>query len=214
MPQTTLPCTTSLWNSLEVVKLVSSWLTPVAVVVVGLWVNRIAKRLEANQWANQKIIEKRLAIYDELAPSFNDLLCYFTYIGNWKEQSPPDVVALKRRLDRRVHVVAPLFSPHFINAYYNFINLCFETFTSFGADAKLRTSPEPRRQVFTSDWQESWDHIFSTEISEPGKVRDAYRSFMAVFSRELGVGLGTDIPAGQGPFNRPPRSATTDSFVT
>jgi hypothetical protein len=118
----------STWNSLEVAKLLVSALTPVAVVSLGLWVNRLSRRLEASQWANQAIVEWRMKIYDELASRLNDLLCYFTFVGNWKELTPPEIVNIKRVLDKRVYTVAPLFSDEFRNRYDALINSCFETY--------------------------------------------------------------------------------------
>jgi hypothetical protein len=41
-----------LWNSLEVVKLLTSALTPLTVFLLGIWVKRRLKRLEDIQWGN------------------------------------------------------------------------------------------------------------------------------------------------------------------
>ena len=108
------------WTSLEIVKLAVSLLTPMFILLFGIWVSRLAEQFKAALWANQKVIEKRIAVYDELAPLLNDLYCYFNFFGNWKELRPPDVVALKRTLDKRVHIYAPLFSAEFLRLYYVF----------------------------------------------------------------------------------------------
>ena len=63
------------WNWLEVAKLAAVLLMPVALAVFGVYIHRVTKRFEHLQWRSQKLIEKRLAIYDDLAPHFNDLLC-------------------------------------------------------------------------------------------------------------------------------------------
>jgi hypothetical protein len=84
------------WNSLEVAKLLAGLLTPTAITLLGIYVHRATKRFEHLQWRSQKLVERRLEIYDDLAPHFNDLLCYFTYVGAWKELDPPAVVAHKR----------------------------------------------------------------------------------------------------------------------
>ena len=73
----------SVWNSLECVKLAVSVLTPVMVLIVGLWVKGLAQKLEDMQWANRTLVEWRIKVYDEVAPKLNDLLCYFTFLGNW-----------------------------------------------------------------------------------------------------------------------------------
>ncbi|WP_077036777.1 hypothetical protein [Pelomonas sp. KK5] len=97
------------WSWLEVAKLVASLLIPLTLAGVGVFVHRVTRQFEHLQWRSQKLIEKRIAIYDDLAPLFNDLLCYFTYVGRWKEMSPPDVVALKRVVDKKIYMAAPLF---------------------------------------------------------------------------------------------------------
>ena len=102
------------WNSLEVAKLAASATTPLLVLYIGLLIQRAVRRIEAVQWANRKVVEKRLEIYDQIAPILNDLLCYFAYVGNWKELSPPQMVSAKRMLDKQVHLAAPLFSRGFL----------------------------------------------------------------------------------------------------
>lgn len=122
----------SLWNSLEIAKLIVSTLTPLIVLLFGLWISRSLKRLEHLQWTNQKITEKRIAVFEELAPLLNDLLCYFTFVGCWKDLTPIEAVKLKRKLDRIVHVHAPLFSKEFLNKYNDFINACYGTYSGWG----------------------------------------------------------------------------------
>ena len=58
----------SAWNSLEVTKLIVAALTPLAVVLLGIWVARATRRLEASQWVNQKLIEKRINLLEEILP--------------------------------------------------------------------------------------------------------------------------------------------------
>ncbi|HEY3309678.1 MAG TPA: hypothetical protein VGJ93_14590 [Desulfuromonadaceae bacterium] len=84
------------WTSLEVVKLISSSLTPLVIAGVGVYIHRLTKRFEHLQWRNQKLVEKRLNIYDDLAPLLNENLCYFTCVGSWKEKTPSEVIASKK----------------------------------------------------------------------------------------------------------------------
>src|SRR5258708_428295 len=128
----------SVWTSLEVAKLIVSALTPFLLIIIGLWINRHLKSLDYLQWTNQKVTEKRIAVFEELAPKLNDLLCYFTFIGCWKELNPPDVIGRKRDMDRIVHVNAPLFSREFVKNYDAFISSCYKTYTGWGRDAKLK----------------------------------------------------------------------------
>ncbi len=192
------------WNSLEIVKLVASLLTPIAVAVVGLWINRRLKKFEQLQWANQKVVEKRLVVFDQIAPLLNDLLCYFTYVGCWKDLTPPDVVKLKRGLDRIAYVNAPLFPRAFLDRYNAFIGLCYRPFAGWTQDAKLRTPTERRKEAAGTSWKAEWDSCFAelSECYDPKKVQGAYSELVSYLACELGVGIQLEsVPVGKIPFN-------------
>jgi len=189
------------WTSLEIAKLLVSAVTPLLIVFLGWYINRALKRLEHFQWQNQKLIEKRLSIFDDIAPHFNDLLCYFTYVGCWKDLKPIDVVHLKRALDKKIFLAAPLFSPSFFAACTNFMNLCYQTYTGWGRDARLRTKFETRKQ-FAANWDQDWDELFNDEPSDPNDIRKAYQEIMRCFSQEIGLGGSADhFPTGRVPAN-------------
>lgn len=190
------------WNLLEVAKLVGGLITPAVLAGLGVYIHRVTKRFEHLQWRTQKLIEKRLAVYDDLAPCFNDLLCYFTYVGCWKELDPPSVVALKRTMDKKIHLAAPLFSPDFFGACTNFQNLCFETYGGWGKDALLRTHFERRKQARPSDWKVEWNGCFSSVPSDPKTIRTAYVEVMQFFSSDIGVHQLATVPhSGRVPKN-------------
>jgi hypothetical protein len=157
------------WSSLEIVKLIVQGITPILILALGLYVNRALKKFEHFQWRNQKLIEKRLQIFDDLAPHLNDLLCYFTYVGCWKDLTPLQVIQLKRTPDKKIFLAAPLFSPKFLSACANFIGLCYETYTGWGRDAKLRTKTE-RRQQAMGNWESPWSDMFSNDPSDPNQI--------------------------------------------
>jgi len=177
------------WNSLEIAKLVVAGLTPLFVAIIGFWLNRRLKSLEQAQWSRQKVIERRIKAYDELVPSLNELFCFFCYVGSWKELSPPDVVRLKRRLDRTAHTSAPLFDQHFLQRYQALLDTCFATFGGWGDDAKLRTLPDRREEAAGAGWQADWRPCFAdrSEASEPSEVKKAYAELMAYLARAIGA---------------------------
>jgi hypothetical protein len=192
----------AVWTSLEVAKLIAQLLTPIAVAALSIYFTRIAKRFEHLQWRNQRLIEKRIGIYDDLAPDLNDLLCYFTFIGCWKDLSPPEVVKLKRSVDKKVYLAAPLFTPAFYKACMDFIGLCYGTFQGWGQDARLKTPQERRRQAAGSSWQSSWEDCFTQEVTDPKEIRAAYQKIMRVFSDEIGITTELGLqPVGKIPGN-------------
>jgi hypothetical protein len=181
--------TETIWNSLEIAKLLVAGLTPVLIAIVGLYLNRRLKRFEHMQWRNQKLIEKRLAIYDDLAPLLNDLLCYFTYVGNWKEIKPNEIVQLKRTIDKKFYVAAPLFSTVFFSETMTFINLCFKPYQGWGHNAKLMTAFERRKEAFGNSWDVSWEDLFTSDnqTTDPSKIKESYLKIMNVFSEDIGL---------------------------
>lgn len=183
------------WNWLEVVKLTAGVLTPAALAIFGIYINRVTKRFEQRQWRSQKLTEKRLAVYDELAPLLNDLLCYFTYVGCWRDLDPPAAVGLKRVIDKKIHLAAPLFSPDFFSACMTFQNLCFETYTGWGRDAALRTQVMRRQQSRASNWNTEWDAFFSQNPSDPTEIRLAYQRIMQAFAEDIGVNSSFVVPS-------------------
>lgn len=191
-----------LWNWLEVAKLLASLLIPIALAVFGVYVHRITKQFEHLQWRNQKLIEKRLSIYDDLAPLFNDLLCYFTYIGRWRDFDPPDVIALKRVVDKKIYLASPLFDQEFFSACMAFQEMCFETYTGWGRDALLRTAFHRRQEGRPNDWDTEWETCFSTKVVEPASVRAAYHRVMEAFASDIGVHATFVAPlSGEPPAN-------------
>src|SRR5262249_30891985 len=163
------------------VKLLVAALTPIIVAAVGYWLNQRLKSLEAVQWSQQKIVERRIRAYDDLAPGLNQLFCFFAYVGTWKETSPPEVVALKRSLDRCAHISAAAFDPRFLKLYNDLIDLCFIAFHRWGEDAKLRTMFYRRKEALGEHWQPGWEACFASgdDVVAPSKMKDAYVALMA-----------------------------------
>lgn len=176
-------------STVEFLKLIVSALTPISVVIIGLFINKRLKVFEHKQWKNQKLIEKRLEIYSDIAPLFNDLLCYFTYVGNWKESSPCDIIKLKRVIDRKINLATPLFSNEFLIECNKFIELCYIIRNGWGKDAKLRTAMEKRKEFFAGQWKEEWnDHFCPLEmLTDKARIKDSYSEIMKIFSKEIGL---------------------------
>jgi hypothetical protein len=184
------------WNSLEIAKLVVAALTPIAVAVLGWWISRRLKRLEHLQWASQKAIEKRLAVYSKLAPALNELFCYFDFIGDWKMKDPVAVLAVKRKADKLFHVNAALFSSRFQTGYKVFIDLCFVPgpLEEFHTSATLRADMNIRKEMFRkrgADWNPKWREYFAPaeKVTSREEIRAGYHAVMSSFASELGVGL-------------------------
>jgi len=190
------------WH-LEGTKIFVSLLTPGIVAYLTWKTTTFTKSLEDRYWTNKTIVEWRIKVYDDVAPLLNDLLCYFTFVGNWKTLTPLQVLELKRALDKKMHTVAPLFSPEFLTRYFDFINACFLPFQGWGVDAKIR-SPQERHKEFFFGWDDAWGELFADDgqCEQLKVVRDKYQLLMRDFATELGLGLDKKLPpAGMPPAN-------------
>jgi hypothetical protein len=182
-----------MWTSFEFAQLGVEALAPVLVVIVGLALNRSVKRLEQAQWGNQKIIEKRLALYDEIAPDLNKLYCFYMWVGYWKDVSPKDVVDTKRKLDTTVNIYRHLMSRDFYTAYEGFIDLLFLTYSGTGEDAKIRSAiigPLGDRSIHANYiWERQWDSSFAPpdQAAPPSEIDAQYHLTMEAFRDCLGV---------------------------
>ena len=204
----------SVWNSLEVVKVIVSVLTPLAVAILGFIVTRAAKQADARateaarqadaraaevaraaenaQWANRRAVERLIELHKEMAPLLNDLICFFRMIGQFREVDPPDAIARKRQLDRIFFANEHLFSMTFREKYQLLMRKCFAHWESPGQDAKLKASATRLRieRGQTAPWDESWDRLFeNTPDSRERRreQRDIYNEVMSAFAVELGL---------------------------
>lgn len=181
------------WNSYAIVSLVAAFLTPVLLFLLGLMVARAARRIENAQWANRKLIERRLELHKEMAPVLNDVYCFFTTRGHFREITPPDALEMKRQLDKLFHTNRNLFSPEFQKSYYDFMGLCFIEYSKLPEDAHLNAqSSWMREQRSHRGWEPEWDERFvemttaeSKETVEQQKRK--YETLMAAFADDLGV---------------------------
>ena len=189
------------WTPSESTKFLSQLLVPILLAILGFYLTRLVKRLELSQWRNQRLIDKRIAIYDSLASDLNDLLCYFTFVGIWKDLTPPEVVKMKRSVDKKIYLAAPLFSPRFLDACMAFMHLCYAPFQGWGLDAKMRTPAVRRKESAGHKWKKDWDECFSDDTSDPAEIRKAYQRIMQVFSDEIGIAPSKTFKLGRHPTN-------------
>lgn len=176
------------WSSLEIAKLAVGVLTPILLFVLAYMVNRAARTVEQAQWTSQKLTERRLDLYEKMAPKLNDLFAFFTLVGDFQDLTPPEAVGLKRELDRIFHANAPLFTPEFRDRYQDFLDVCYLTFTAARKPAQLRGSMAAQERERTT-WEPDWNEMFAPkdEQSEPLAIANAYDDMMDAFAASVGA---------------------------
>lgn len=178
------------WTSLEIARLAVGSLMPVAVVGVGFFLSRLSRRVEVVQWANQTVVTRRVELFMQVAPKLNQLLCFATFVGRWKEIRPEQAIALKRDIDEIMYSNRVLFTDELFAAYQAFMATLFDMYASTDADAPLRaqiaTALGDRRNL--AWWQDTINGCFSaTNPSTIGEVRAAYETLSQRFRADLCV---------------------------
>jgi hypothetical protein len=174
------------WNSLEAAKLFVGILTPVAIFVLGVWGARKAREWDHRQWLRRTHYERRLRFWDEMSPTLNDLLCFFTFVGTYRQLTPPRAIELKREVDRIFFSNAHLFPRPVSAAYADFIDACFQHYTGRAQDAKLRSSLK-RQQAERTTWDPNWDPMFvkrEADVTQPSDITAKYRHLVQLFTTD------------------------------
>ena len=132
----------------------------------------------------QTVVTRRLDIFANLAPGLNQLLCFATFVGGWKQIEPGQAIALKRQLDETMYANRVLFSDELFEAYRQFMVTLFAMYATVDADAHLRAPIESkwgnRRNL--SWWQEDqMAGLFSS--GNPAGIDEAQAAYDELTSR-------------------------------
>lgn len=174
-----------IWDSLKIVILIIAALGPLTLIFQAIRFRQIKKRLIDQHQTNVKLVEKRLEIYDRIGPKLNDILCFFSYTGNWKALSPVDIMSLKRELDKEINSTIPLFSDALGKRYNSFMQLCFVAHSGWEHKEKIKSLYELRQENNVA-WKAEWIPFFDTNnVLEGIKIKESYDELMACFRKEL-----------------------------
>lgn len=178
------------WTGYEFATLAVTALTPITVAGLGFFVARTGRRLERVQWANQTVVTRRLEIFGEVAPKLNQLLCFATFVGRWKEIKPGEAIRLKREIDEIMYASRVLFSDQLFSAYQEFMAALFAMYATTDADAHLRAPVASkwgdRRNM--AWWTDSMAGLFSTgQAGDMNEIQAAYEKLGERFRDDLYV---------------------------
>ena len=179
--------TDQIWNSLKIVIILIAALAPFIIAIQALRFKRIKKSLINEHQTNQRLVEKRIEIYEQIGPKLNDILCFYSYNGNWNELSPIAIMKLKKELDKEININTPLFSDDLSEKYNSFMQVCFVSFSGWEHEEKIK-SLYTLRQDNNPDWNDDWIPYFDTNNVVDGiQVKERYDELMACFKKELSL---------------------------
>jgi hypothetical protein len=181
-------------GNLVIAALILAVLSPVIMIILAFRFSRIIKGMKKKQWSNQKMVEKRMEVFDRMAPELNDIYCFFCYVGNWNEITPPEVLRLKRDLDKDMNIYAKLFSDDLGEKYRNFMLLCFVSKSGWEHDEKIK-SLYALRQEKCAEWDDDWKQYFDTNnvVEAPG-IKERYDELIGSFKEDLVILQYGDYP--------------------
>jgi hypothetical protein len=157
------------WSSLEVAKLAVAISTPLTVLAVGWWIRQ-------REQINAELIRKRIAIYDEVVPKANDILCFYLAVGHWRDLDPAKVIECKRELDRLMYRYRPFWSKDCWHHYSTFADACFEPFAAgAGRSALLRLDAAHLRTMIGERFDPAWEKVISSRPTPTREVRQGLR---------------------------------------
>lgn len=165
---------------METAQLVLSIVTPLLLLALGIPVARYTKRLDTQAALDEKLIERRLALFEQIGPDLNDLYCLTQFVGHFRSIDPPSALKRKRRLDKTVHVNRPIFSPDVIRAYKAFIDSVFRTPDRAGEDAKLLIDRLTLADERGDDWPDAWNGYFADPPAKPTPRADVKTAYIAL----------------------------------
>ena len=177
--------TNEVWNSLEVVKLLVSLLTPLLILGLTFWINYRIKKIDQRWKRDESIAQKRVDLYDDIGIKANKLFAYVTYVGTWKETSPREILDLKRELDTTMHTYKPWFSVDFTKRYEAFISSIFNEYQGHGKDAKIRTTLLDREELYPKQWNTEWNNLISDEVNR--EASEKYHALLHGIANELNL---------------------------
>ncbi|MGF2033731.1 MAG: hypothetical protein RMZ43_000110 [Nostoc sp. CmiVER01] len=152
--------TTSLPNWTASLQVISSVLVPILVALIGYIINRSLGILNNRLAVSRDLMERRFKDFDELTSGLNDLFCYCTYVGQWREITPIKALEIKRQLDKMVYQSLPIWGNNFLTAYRDFIKVCFSEYAGRATSAKLRADINIHKENWGERWIDEWDQYF------------------------------------------------------
>jgi hypothetical protein len=163
-----------------------SCLTPIAIAVVGFWIQASLNNTE-NQWKSaERRAQQREKIYEDLAPSLNTIYCYLDDVGDFGNYDPEEIVSKKRSVDREFFAYYTYWSDATKKQYSHFMDAAFEPYQGPGIDAKIKSAPDEKQATFihkNKSWKATWNDDFTG--SKDGEIRNIYFDLVTAFLKDL-----------------------------
>lgn len=169
---------------LEYEPLISAFMPLLVIILTGIWVNKRLEKIKSRLQLDHSIIEKRAEIYASVQDDINTIYSYILRVGEWKSNTPGDILECKRKVDKTFHSTKPYWSKEAFEAYEHFIKVCFKAYRGHGKDAGIIAKVE--RYQMLDNWQPSFLCSFENGY-EKEKLMTANQSLMTALSKDFGI---------------------------
>ena len=155
--------TSSPIETVKLIELALDALVPIAIALAGFTIKKALVERENLEWRLRKDIEWRQRVFENISLPLNSLKCAFTYVGHWRDLTPPEIISIKRTLDQQIEIYKFLFSKEFIEAYQSMMTNCYITERGRGRGAAIRANISMYQEAFADRWQSEWEDMFVAE---------------------------------------------------
>ena len=165
------------FNAFTITQLIIQAFTPLMTATIAVVILILGTRLERSKQLHRSLLDKRMSLFEEIAPGLNDIYCFYQAVGHWSDLNPEEIIKRKRAIDRAVNVNRYLFRNRFWGVYKEFENAHFEMFSAAGQSARIRLDTKYVRERIGSHFKKEWEQCVS---SEPGDRKEQVRSYDAL----------------------------------
>jgi hypothetical protein len=148
---------------------------------------KIATNHEKRVSLDERVIEKRVEVYESISNELNDIYVFLMQVGHWKELTPQDIIHKKRYVDKTMYISRPYWSGKMFDGYMKFMSAGFDVWNDYTEDAKIRTSSRQFERL--PNWNDSWKSFFTKNELDMDEVSRSYLELIEMFSEQFGFVL-------------------------
>ncbi|WP_299919460.1 hypothetical protein [uncultured Roseobacter sp.] len=182
------------WNSLEIAKILVSAMVPVSVVLFGTWTSSALQDRQDAFQLNERLVEKRLEIFERVATPLNDIFVYIEDRGHYKDLTPEDIIKRRRELYKTMDPYKAFWSADTYEAYLHYMDSVAFAPNAVNArrneaanrDAVIRTDISQKQHL--EPWegkQADWADLHTGERDE--NHEQSYNNLIGLISVDIGA---------------------------
>lgn len=194
------------WSiAISAVSLLVSSLITILVFILSNRLNRSLKVMELASKSQERVSDLRAKLFDQVKGDINQIFVSCFLVGNWRSVSPEQVLEAKRRVDQAMIEALPIWGSGVMEAYMEFIDVCFQTKSGRNTSPLLRCDPQRYAQEHTA-LPEDWHEYFMEEDKRrewiiqrlPQESKPSYRTQILLpafvdLNTKVAASIGVDL---------------------